>query len=94
MFAFLSELLSLIRKDPIATDEEKRAAIRVVECRADRSVTFRDAASRLSLSKASIYKLVKSGKLSPAFANGKRPYGVTEKSLIAFQEQRADKQPT
>ena len=88
MFAFKSELESLIRKDPMATDDEKKVAIRAVECRVDRSVTFKDAAAMLSLSKASIYKLVKRGKLSPAYANGKRPYGVTEKSLKAFQERQ------
>ena len=90
MFAFRSELESLIRKDPTATDDEKRVAIHAVECRADRSVTFKDAAARLSLSKASVYKLVKSGKLTPAYASGKRPYGVTEKSLKAFQERKAN----
>jgi hypothetical protein len=89
MFAFSSELLSLIRKDPIATDEEKRSASRAVECRPERCVTFKDAASRLSLSKASVYKLVKSGRLSPAYANGRRPYGVTESSLVKLQSQRA-----
>lgn len=88
MFALEKELVAIIRKDPVATHAEKKRAELAIRCKAERTVTFADAAERLSVSKASVYKLVRNGELVGKRLTGVRPYGVTEESLAAFEERR------
>jgi len=88
MFAFKNEILGLIAKDPTATAEEKSAASDAVECKTDRNIKFREAAERLGVCRATVYALVKDGELVGVKARGKRPYAVSEQSLLDYMKRR------
>lgn len=88
MFAFKTELVGLMRKDPLATDEEKHAAIALVEGREENAcIRFREAAQKLGLCRHSVYKLVKNGALNGVKGTGKRPYAVTAESLKEYMRE-------
>lgn len=86
MFALKNELVNLVKKDVLATPAEKQRVIAAIEGRMHGCVRFSDAADRLAVSKATIYALVKKGDLIGITMTGKRPCGVTEESLVAFEQ--------
>ena len=90
MFAFRSELTGLIRKDPTATEAERRRALEAIACvdDGDRSMRFKEVAEMLGLKPATIYRLVKKGELVGVRGTGKRPCGVTKASVNAYIERR------
>jgi len=90
MFAFRSEITGLVKKDPTATDSERRRVLAAIAGVDDdlAKVSFADAAERLGFKKTTVYRLVKKGELVGVKGTGKRPCGVTKSSLDSYLERR------